>query len=172
MPIIVKAKANYTPAPAGTPAAVCIDVVDLGELKVEFGGEAKMRHKVRIVWQIDAYREDGKPFYVSKRYTHSLHEKASLRKDLESWLGRALTAQELEGFDLESLLSSACLLNIIHENKNGQTYANVASIMPLPKSMAAPSPRDYVRVCDREPTEAPPVDEPPDSVISDEDVPC
>src|SRR5215813_2272915 len=171
MPIIVKAGPNYTPAPAGTHAAVCIDVVDLGELKVEFGGKAKMQHKLRIVWQIDACREDGKPFYVSKRYTSSLHEKASLRKDLESWRGGAFTAQELEGFDLENLLSIPCLLNIIHEKKNGQTYANVASIMRLPKSMAAPSPLDYVRVCDREPTEASSVDEPPDSVISDEDVP-
>jgi hypothetical protein len=69
------------------------------------------------------------------------------------------------------LLSIACLVNIIHEKKNGQTYANVASIMRLPKSMAAPIPRDYVRVCDREPAEAPQVDEPPDYVISDEDVP-
>ena len=146
-------------------------MVDLGEQKVEFGGKAKVQPKVRIVWQIDADREDGKPFRVSKRYTASLHEKATLRKDLESWRGRPFTSQELEGFDLENLLSIPCLVNIIHEKKNGQTYANVASIMGLPKSMAGPIPRDYVRVCDRESTEAPQGDEPPDYVISDEDVP-
>ncbi len=186
MPIMAKASGgNFLPAPAGTHAAVCCDVVDMGVLKVSFGGKDKMQHKVRIKWQIAEDRPDGKPFTVSKRYTLSLHEKASLRKDLESWRGRKFTDVELDGFDLENLLGVACLLNVIEEKKDGQTYSNVTSIMKLPKGMATITIRDYVRECDRPTTEAPAIDlhddpgPPPQSEwdkyhglqITDEDVP-
>jgi len=165
---------NYTPAPAGTHAAVCADVVDMGILKVSFGGKEKEQHKVRIVWQIDELRDDGNPHQVSKRYTLSLHEKAALRKDLESWRGRAFSAEELEGFDLETLLSKPVLLNVVHATKDGSTYANVASLMRLPKQMQAPKVENYVRVCDRK-TESgavpPPGFEDGPDHITDEDVP-
>lgn len=154
MPIIAKASGSgYIPAPAGTWAAVCVDVVDLGMLKVSFGGKDKTQHKIRIVWQISEVRPDNKPFEVSKRYTLSLHEKAGLRKDLESWRGKPFSQSELEGFDVETVLGVPCMLNIIKQEKGADTYANVTAIMRLPKGMEAPSQRDYVRVCDRKPAE-------------------
>lgn len=150
MPIYAKASAsNYNPAPAGTHAAVCVDVVDLGVLEVNFGGKAKKQHKINIVWQIDELREDDKPYQVRKRYTLSLHEKSGLRKDLESWRGRPFTSAELEGFDVETVLSAPCMLNVIHNVKDGSTYANVTAVMKLPKGMHAPTARDYIRVCER-----------------------
>lgn len=163
MPIIATAKSgsSYPPAPAGPHAAVCVDVVDMGVLAVKWGGQEKQQHKIRLVWQIDEDRDDGKPHLVSRRYTLSLHEKAGLRKDLESWRGRPFTDDELEGFDVEALLGVPVLLNITHTSKDGNTYANVASLMKLPKTMQAPSPRDYVRVCNREPAQgiSQPIDE-------------
>lgn len=174
MPIIAKAGGgNFTPAPAGSHAAVCVDVVDLGMLKVTWGGKEKTQHKIRLVWQIEEDREDGKPFQVNRRYTLSLHEKAGLRKDLESWRGKPFSEQELDGFDVEVLIGVPCLLSVIHAKGNdGSIFANVASIMKLPKGIAAPTPRDYVRVCDRQPTEGV-ADAPPfgPEGISDDDVP-
>jgi len=155
MPIIAKASgANFTPAPAGAHSAVAVDVVDLGMLEVSFGGKKKTQHKIRIVWQIEEVMADNRPFIVQKRYTLSLHEKAQLRKDLESWRGRPFTDQELEGFDVETVIGVACLLNVIQEKKESSTYANVTSIMKLPKSMTAITARGYVRVCDRTPEQA------------------
>lgn len=155
MAIVAKASGgNYNPAPAGTHAAVCVDVVDLGVLEVNFGGKTKKQHKINIVWQIDEMRDDGRPYQVQKRYTLSLHEKAGLRKDLESWRGRPFTPQELEGFDVETILSVGCMLNVIHNMKDGSTYANVAAVMKLPKGMPAPGMKEYVRVCDRQPAQA------------------
>lgn len=142
---------KFTPAPAGTHAAVCCDVRDLGVLAVEWQGQKKQQHKVLISWQIDEARDDGKPFLVSRRYTLSLHEKAGLRKDLEAWRGRKFTEDELRRFDVESILGKPCLLNVIHNDSGGDTYANVAGVMALPKVMAAPQVRDYVRFVDREP---------------------
>lgn len=151
MGIVAKSGAAYPLAPAGTHAAVCVDVIDLGILKVAFGGKEKQQHKIAIVWQIDEVRDDGKPHTIRKRYTLSLHQKASLRKDLESWRGKAFTEVELQGFDLECLLSVSCLLSVIHASSDGSTFANIASIMKLPKAMEPVKVRDYVRVCDREP---------------------
>jgi len=152
VPIYAKAGASFTPAPAGVHAAVCIDVIDLGELEVSYAGKTKRQHKIKIIWQIDEDRDDGKPFHVQKRYTLSLHEKAGLRKDLESWRGKPFSDTELQGFDVENLLGVAAMLNIVHAVAQGSTFANIASIMRLAKGMQAPAVRDYVRVCDR-PTE-------------------
>lgn len=141
---------DYTPAPAGVHQAVCCDVVDLGIIETEWQGQKKRAHKVRVVWQIDAAMSDGRPYTVSSRYTLSLHEKARLRADLQSWRGRAFTEAELQKFDLEMLIGAGCLLNVMHEARNGKTYANVASIMPLPaRTPKLPVSADYVRQQDR-----------------------
>lgn len=181
MPIIAKVTGgggDFVPAPAGQHAAVCCDVVDLGMLEVEYGGKKKSQHKIRIVWQIDEVRADNKPYTVNKRYTNSLHEKATLRKDLESWRGVPFTDVELQGFDLEVLLSVPALLNVVQAQKGGETYANVTAMMRLPKTMEAPKIRDYVRMKDRQPSKSEPVGtdlghEGPtwDGEITDEDVP-
>lgn len=181
MAIIAKATGggkDFIPAPEGTHAAVCVDVIDLGMLEVTFGGKKKQQHKVNIVWQIDETRPDGKLFTVRKRYTLSLHEKAALRKDLESWRGQSFKPSELEGFDLEVLIGKGALVNVLHEVKEATTYANVVGVMRLPSKMAAPSPRDYVRVYDRPNTTPPSEDVPPPAEdeyysagITDDDVP-
>ncbi len=177
MPIIAKSSGSqFIPAPAGTWAAVCVDVEDLGMLEVTFGGKNKTQHKIRIVWQISEVKSDNKPYTASKRYTLSLHEKSTLRKDLESWRGRKFTPVESEGFDVETVLSVPCMLNIIHEEKQGETYANVTAVMKLPKGMESLSPRDYVRKCDRKAeaiAEVAPVEETYDDQfrVSDEDIP-
>jgi len=153
MPIIATAKsdngATFQPAPAGVHQAVLVDVVDLGILDVSWQGVTKRQHKVNLAWQINEDRDDGKPYLVFKRYTLSLHEKAGLRKDLESWLGRKFTRDDEMGFDVESLLGSNCLLNVTHNKVGDRTYANVASVNPLMKGMPTIAARDYVRKVDR-----------------------
>src|SRR4051794_3571047 len=116
MGIIAKANGgDFVLCPAGAHAGVCVDVIDLGIVESEFNGEKKKAHKVRVVWQIEEEQDNGKRFTAGKRYTLSLHEKATLRKDLESWRGRPFTNQELDGFDLEKLLGIGALINVIHE---------------------------------------------------------
>lgn len=173
MAIMAKSSGEgFVLAPAGAHPAVCCDVVDLGVLKVTYGGKEKQQHKIRIVWQLDELDPSGKPFRVQKRYTLSLHEKAGLRKDLESWRGKAFKESDLtEGFDVERLLAVGCFLNVNHESKAGATYANITAIMPLPRGVEGPKVRDYVRICDRPPGDG---QEPPTQDfggITDDDVP-
>lgn len=152
MPIYATAgdSTTFVPAPEGVHQAVCVDVIDKGLVEETWEGKTAKRHKILISWQIAEARDDGKPYLVSKRYTLSIREKANLRKDLESWRGRAFTPAEEAQFDVESILGANCLLNIQHRESKGKTYANVVSIMPLvkgmPKMTASP---DYVRVINR-----------------------
>lgn len=147
----------YEPAPAGLYHAVCVDVVDLGILEVTYAGETKKQWKARVVWELDATREDGSPFLAFKRYTVSLHEKANMRRDLESWRGRAFTDAELKGFDLEHLIGANAQVNVQHRPSadGSKVYANVVGIVPLGKGMAKRvATPGYVRVKDRTATEA------------------
>ena len=111
--------------PAGTHVARCYGIIDLGtQYSEKFGNSSR---KVQVQWELpNELMDDGRPLAISKRYTLSVNEKANLRKDLESWLGRGITAQEeKEGFALGVLLGKPCLLSIIHAESNGKTYANV-----------------------------------------------
>lgn len=120
----------------GVHLAVCIGVFDLGtQYSRIFDKEA---HKILIMWEVPDERivvdEKSLPLAISKRYTLSLHEKAQLRKDLESWRGKAFPPETLkEGFDLKKILGKTCQIQIIHNESDGKTYANIAGIMALPK---------------------------------------
>lgn len=153
---------DFTPAPEGAHQAVCVDVVDLGVLETTWGP----KHKLDIRWQISEDMEDGKPFLVSKRYTASLNEKATLRHDLESWRGKAFTDAELMKFDVEVLIGVNCLLNVIHKagTKNpAKMFARIATVTPLVKGMTKIEARDYIREKDRTDTPT------PDETRTDED---
>ena len=151
MPIIATAgdSKTFLPAPAGLHQGICVDVVDMGLLEVTYAGVTKKQHKVRIVWQIEEAMPDGKPFIVQKRYTLSLHEKSTLRKDLESWRGTAFNEAELKGFDVEKLIGANAQLNVQQTNKNGEVYSNVVGIVPLARGMVKMKANGYVRAQDR-----------------------
>jgi hypothetical protein len=145
MGIIAKNSGNggdFASLPPGVQPALCVDVVDLGEQETPFldaKGQKKRAHKIILVWQVEAYdeegnkveREDGKPWLASKFYTLSLNEKAILRQDLDSWRGKAFTDEELElGFDVEKLLHVPCqLLLVVSKNKAGKEFMAVQSVM-------------------------------------------
>ena len=83
------------------------------------------------------------PRLVSKEFTLSLNEKSKLRQALQSWRGKAFTAEDLQGFDLKKVLGVGCQLQIIHkEGSNGTTYANVETILALPRGRSVPAPRE------------------------------
>jgi hypothetical protein len=151
MPIIAKKpESSFTPAPEGLHHAVCVDVIDLGVLQTNWGD----KHKVRIVWQIEEqHPETQQRFTVRKQYNLSLHEKATLRKDLESWRSRKFTDEELRGFDLEKLLGVNCQVQVVQDiNEEGSIYSNVQTVVPPPKNVPRLASLAYVRLKDR-PTE-------------------
>lgn len=131
---------DFEQCPAGSFAARCYQIIDLGHQTFEWKGEAKVAPKVRITWELNEMMQDGRPFSISREYTASIGDKANLRKDLEAWRGRHFTASELQNFSLENVLGAPCLLGVVHKpSKDGsKMYANVGSIMALPKGMVCP----------------------------------
>jgi hypothetical protein len=178
MPIIVKAGGDFKPAPEGLWPAVCVDVVDRGIVKSQM---YKPRHMIQIRWILNAEPplEDGRPHMAVASFGATLGEKSKLRPFLEAWRGRKFTEEELEGFDIESVIGANCQLQIIHNKYNGKTYGNVQSVVPAArgaKKMEVPA--DYVRQCVRD--ERARLESQPDGEgdydsyapdISDEDIP-
>lgn len=124
--------------PSGPIAGRCSRLIDLGTQESTYEGERKTQRKLLLSWELSELRTDGTPFVISRRFGLSLHEKSALRGFLQAWRGRPFTQDELDLFDLRRLLSAPCLLNIMHTERAGKQYANIASISPLPKGMTAP----------------------------------
>lgn len=144
MSLIAKANSgNRQPAlEAGSYAAKCYAVIDIGEHYSQMYD--KYARKVIIMWElpdeIALFDGEAKPRAISETYTNSISEKATLRKTLENWRGKAFTPEELDGFDLKNVLGTGCLLSIIHaprKNELGE-YAKIGSVSRLPKSMSVP----------------------------------
>lgn len=138
---------NYTPTPEGQHVMVCSRIIDLGTQPGSAAYPAPKR-KVRIFWELPDERiefQDGEgrklegPVLHSEQFTASFHEKATLRKTLESWRGRKFSQQDFsgppDGFHLSKLIGIPALGQIIHEGRDGKTYANMNSIMLPPKAM-------------------------------------
>lgn len=134
-----KPENDFEIAPQGNHVATCYQVIDLGFQESNWQGNISWKHKVFVNFELSNEKmQDGRPFSVGARYTLSLHEKAELRKALESWRGRGFTEQELEGFDLFNILDKPAMVNVQHNESNGNTYANISAITPLPKGMDVP----------------------------------
>jgi hypothetical protein len=154
MSIMVKGGggSDFLPCPEGQHAIRCCDVRDLGMVESSFQGKTKALHKILLTFVTDEEMDDGRPFLLFGRYTASLHEKSTLRKVLQSWLGRGLTPEELaDGYDVERLVGQPAFCTVLHNESKGNTYANIETIMALPKGQEAPAiPEDFVRFVDRE----------------------
>lgn len=130
---------SWTQPETGNWTAICIRIIDLGTQENEYQGKVNLRRQSLIIWELpDQLDSEGKPLTISKAYTSSLGDKATLRKHLESWRGRAFTAEELAGFDPINLLGKSCLLNLVTvQGKKGEKVV-ISAISPLPKGMPAP----------------------------------
>lgn len=140
---------EFKKIPPGNYIARCFSLVDLGRQEVEWSGVTKLQRKIAISWEVFGEDEDGSPLTttvddqempmtISKRFTLSLSDKSALRKDLESWRGKQFSEDELKGFDLTKLIGVYCMINVTHSagvKDKQKTYANVAAITPLPKSL-------------------------------------
>lgn len=134
-------ESSFTPAPAGAHTAVCIGFVDMGT-QPSFYEDGKPAHKVRITWELDEQMDDGRPFTISKTYTWSMNDRATLRSHLESWRGRPFKKEDFgqNGFDTKNLLLKPCTLTVQHKDVNGQERALVAGVAPVMKGVKAFTP--------------------------------
>ena len=121
----------------GVYTAISSMLIDIGPQKSTI--DNNVRRKFIMVWNIIGefieVNNEQLPRVMSKEYTLSLNEKSNLRKDLQAWRGQAFTEEELQGFDILTVMNKPCQLQIINEEKNGKTYNNISAIMAMPKGM-------------------------------------
>lgn len=140
---------SIVPLEPGVYMAKCYLVADIGEQYFKYKDREGWKPKVVIGWEIeDEFIEiDGQlqPRTVHQFYSQSLDKRSSLRQDLETWRGRPFSAEELEGFNLVSVVGAGCQLQLENNTNeaSGKTYTNIKAIMALPKGMklAPPSQR-------------------------------
>lgn len=149
---------DFKIVPAGNHVGICSMVVGLGKQLVQsqqYGDSVKPQ--IYIAWElphetIEWTDKDGNtrsgPMRIGKTFTLSLHENATLRAVLESWRSRAFTEEERRGFDINKLAGVVGMVNVLHTERNGKTYANVAGVTPLPKAMERPTPSDGALIYD------------------------
>ena len=134
--MVVKDEArDFEPIPTGVQPGVCSAIHDLG---MQPGFQGKIQHKVAVVWELAELRTEGdfkgKRFTVCKTYNCTLNERSNLSKDLESWRGRAFTADVRNGFELDTVLNHNCNLNMAEKtNDSGRTFVNIAGITGMRK---------------------------------------
>jgi hypothetical protein len=129
-------------APEGAYPARCYQIIDKGTTFDEKWGNKK--RKVQLLFELPSetavFSEDKgeQPFYVKGVFNLTMGEKASLRKFIESWIGKKLTDAQAADFDITKLLGHPGMINIAHNGKEDRVYANIMGISPLPKGFACP----------------------------------
>jgi hypothetical protein len=148
MPIIAenKGSGNYAPLEQGNYVARCYSMIQIGTVEEEYLGEKKTSHKVRLTFEFPTeqkvFKEEKgiQPYVLSKEFTLSMHEKASLRKFLEAWRGKAFSEEEAKKFDVTKLIGKPCMINVIHkESKNGNLNASISNVGGMPKGLECPA---------------------------------
>lgn len=148
---------NFTLVPVGNHVARAFSVVELGTIENNFTDPAGKVHEKRdkmlrigfeLVNTSHVFDEEKgpEPFVIEAEWLYSMHKKANMRKSLHSWRGEPLTEAEAKAFNIVKLLGpadfdgAACLVNVIHtESKNGNKYASIASITPIPDGTPVPA---------------------------------
>jgi hypothetical protein len=142
-----KHEGEFQQVKPGTYVARCFMMIEIGTIREDFQGKERQVQKVQVRWELPTEKtvfdaaKGEEPYSVSKTYTLSMHEKANLRKDLESWRGKGFSEDEAKKFDITKLLGKACILNIINrpsKTNPGRNVTEISSIMPLMKGQQCP----------------------------------
>ena len=115
-------------APEGVHPAICIAILDLGTQTSKYGAQRQVRIMHELPFSLMA---DGKPHITLRNYNATLGKGSDLRRDLESWRGKAFSEKEAEEFDLYNLLGKQCQINYT-PGKDGDGMF-VTGIMPIPR---------------------------------------
>ena len=138
MKIKDRAKPKTPPVEPGVYMAVCVGVVDLGEQYSEV--YKSYSNKVKFVWALpgETIEIDGKTEerQLSREFSVATKKNSKLRTFLGGWNSKNYSDDEFMELDLFDQIGKPCQLNVVL-NDTGE-YANVDSIMPLPKGFPAP----------------------------------
>lgn len=136
---------NFTLAPAGNHAAICVSVVVIGTVPTKYKGHDKMQKVVRLGFELPLKKhvfneaKGEEPFVVYKEYTLSMGDNSNLKKMIDSWRGEKLTKEEAKKFNIVKLLGCECMCNVVVKtSESGKQYNDVATVTPVPDGLDVP----------------------------------
>lgn len=137
--------------PEGNHVARLYEIVYMGTIKTPYmneDGTAKEQYKVRLTFELPnelrefKEGEDKKPMVISKECTFSMYKGtqiATLRTIVHALIGSALRDEEAEQFDLDDVLGMACMVEVSHEDYDGNKYAKAVGFGSVPKGLEVPA---------------------------------
>lgn len=136
-----RAKPKLPPVEPGPYIAVCVHSIDLGEQLCEYKDKGKSyNNQVQLVFELigETVEIDGKPEprTLSRTFNFARGRNGGLRKFVQTWLGKTFSDEAFAEFDTNDLVGMPAQLSVIL-NESGE-YANIDTIMQLPKGMPAP----------------------------------
>jgi hypothetical protein len=153
-----KGGGDFEPAPEGNGKAVCVDVTPIKVVQTQWGE----KEKFRFVFELDpasfGTKKDGSRFCVwSAGLVPSSHKKSALTDFLKTWMGPKFP-QNLETFDVESLLGQPAFIVVLHSQKEDDPkviYANIKHCGPDNNGAPLAPSGTFVREEDRPKKDAP-----------------
>ena len=124
-------------APIRTIRAVCVDTQTLRNVVTNWG----KKDQVKLVFETEELKGNGYPRTATRTLNISYYEKGTLRKVVESWLDRTLTASEmLNGFPFERLVGQAAEIDVQDARSEESTaFLRIVSIRPAGAKPLPPS---------------------------------
>ena len=131
---------EFPQAPMGTHLGICYLVLDLGIQRTNYNDKEGQSHKCYIGWELpDEKMEDGRPFVIGKEYSIVLDPRSNLYNDLIAWRGQEFTDEEMESFDIFTILGAPAQVTIVHKkNARGQTKARLSTVAKKMKGIQTP----------------------------------
>jgi hypothetical protein len=126
-------------------AAVCVDIVDLGQKLTRYQNNPPyLSDKFAVVFRTDS---EGEVKEIAGIFTNTLGAKGLLLPFLTAWRGKSYTKDELrDGIHFAKMVGFPALLTVEHKTTEaGKTFANISGITKLPKGMKAPDITGYMR---------------------------
>lgn len=135
---------DFEPVPQGVHLAICVNVIDLG-WQPQTGKFPKPKHQVYFKFEIPdvqtTWTKDGEektgPATIGRKFGLSLSDKSHLKPFLVSWRGKPFTSEELEAFDVTSVIGKICQLSVVHEegevDGRKKIFARISGAFPLVK---------------------------------------
>ena len=137
---------NFTLAPSGNHAAICISVVVIGTVPTKYKGHDKMQKIVRLGFELPNKRhvfnesKGEEPFVVYKEYSLSMGDNSNLKKMIDSWRGEKLTKEEAKKFNIVKLLGCECMCNVVVKtSESSKQYNDIATVSPIPEELTVPA---------------------------------
>ena len=134
--------------PEGDHDALLYQLVELGTQPNNYGPD---KRRLSIGWELPGLApfetDEGvkKPKCFWQGYNlpeegRGLHPKSNLRKMLTKWRSREFSTEEMEGFELKTILGKACIIRIEHEvnDNTGKLYQKLMSVRKWPKDKEVP----------------------------------